>query len=194
MSSNSIKWARITKPAPAEPQQFAVQQVSYSGKVGDAAVVMPYGLHANLPVDALTLMFSVNDEPDNRAIIGYDAKNRPTLEEGEVAFYHPPTDSFIIFRASGDLDIQAGTEGGANVNIICTDANITASGDVNVEASGDANITAANVNIDAGVTNLGVGGLAIARVGDPTTVTIPGGSSAGTYAGTITGGGTNTSI
>jgi phage gp45-like len=175
-----IRWARITKPAPAEPQQFAVQQVSYSGKVGDAAVVMPYGLHANLPVDSLALMFAVNGEPDNRAIIGYDAKKRPALEEGEVAFYHPPTDSFIIFRASGDLDIQAGTEGGANVNIICTDANITASGDVNVEA--------ANVNIDAGVTNLGVGGLAIARVGDAVAV------DGVTHSGTITAGGLNTSI
>ena len=55
-------------------------------------------------------------------------------------------------------------------------------------------MTAANVNIDAGTTNLGVGGLAIARVGDPVSVAVVGGSSEGTHTGTITGGGGNTSI
>lgn len=155
MLRNLIKWARITKPAPAEAQQFAVQQVSYSGKVGDAAVVMPYGLHANLPVDSLALMFAVNGESDNRAIIGYDAKRRPTLEEGEVAFYHPPTDSFIIFRASGDLDIQAGTEGGANVNITAATVSITAD---DVDISGNLTVggdTALTAVVTSGGTDIG---------------------------------------
>lgn len=188
MLTKLIRWVLVTKAAPAEPQQFAVQQITYQGKVADSAVVFPYGIHANLPVDSLGLMFAVGDTTEDRAVIGYNPKVRPTLLEGEVSFYHPPTGSFITWKESGDLDILVGEEGGGNVTITCTDANVTASGDVNVTASGDVDVTATNVNIDATTTNLGVGGAAIARVGDPVSV------DSGTHAGTITAGGLNTSI
>jgi len=128
-----LKWARVTKAAPTEAQQFAVQQVTYSGKVGDAVLVMPYGIHANLPVDSLALMFAVNGEPDNRAILGFDPKQRPELAEGEVAFYHPPTGSFIKWTEAGDLDIQVGEGSGGNVTINCATATITASGSVTLD-------------------------------------------------------------
>jgi len=59
--------------------------------------------------------------------------------------------------------------------------------------NGDIDIEATTVNIDASTTNIGVGGAAIARVGDSVQVTVVGGSSAGTHNGTITSGGGNTS-
>lgn len=161
-----LKWARVTKAAPAEAQQFAVQQVTYSGKVGDAILVMPYGVHANLPVDSLALMFAVNGEPDNRAIIGFDPKQRPELVEGEVAFYHPPTGSFIKWTEAGDLDIQVGEESGGNVTINCATATITASSSVTidtptttltgaVQVDGDLTVTGATA-LGATVTSSGV--------------------------------------
>jgi hypothetical protein len=81
-----------------------------------------------------------------------------------------------------------------SIKLTATGLEITTSGDIDVTAGGDANITANNVNIDASVTNLGVGGEPIARVGDEVQVIITSGSSAGTWDGTITSGGDNTSI
>ena len=186
MLRNLIKWATISASAPAEAQQFAVQKVTYQGKVADSAVLFPYGLHANLPAGSLGLLFSVNGESDNRAMIGFDSKNRPQLLENETAFYHPPTGSYIKWTQAGDLDIQVGESGGGNVTINCANATVTASANVDV--------VAASVNIDASTTNLGVGGEPIARSGDPVEIEVTAGSSTGFYTGTITAGGANTSI
>lgn len=129
MLRNILRWMRTTKSG-ADDKQFAVQQVEYLGKVGDGAMLFPYGYHGNLPPDFLVLGVSVQDNPDNRVAIGCLPKKRPKLKEGEVAFYHPPTDAFIIWRESGDLDIETGSGGGANINIKATTVNITA--DVNI--------------------------------------------------------------
>lgn len=50
------------------------------------------------------------------------------------------------------------------------------------------------IDLNAPSVNLGLGGPAIARVGDTVTVTVVGGSSGGTHFGTITSGGLNTSL
>jgi len=126
---NTNRWARITK-AGSDDKQFATQQLEYMGKVADALMVFPYGFHANISPDALVLMSAIGDDPENRAAIGGAAKNRPTLAEGEVAFYHPPTDAFIIWRDNGDLEIETGNGGTADINITTTTINITA--DVNI--------------------------------------------------------------
>lgn len=124
-----LRWARITKPG-SDDKQFATQQMEYLGKVGDGIIVFPYGMHGNVPADALALMFAVQGSPDNRAAIAWTPKDRPTLKAGEVAFYHPPTDAFIIWRQSGDLDIETGGGGTADINIKAQTINIEA--DVNI--------------------------------------------------------------
>jgi len=177
MLRNNSRWMRITKSG-ADDKQFAVQQMGYLGKVGDGAMLFPYGYHANVPPDFLMLGVSVQGNPDNRVAIGCLPKKRPKLKEGETAFYHPPTDAFIIWRQSGDLDIETGDGGGANININCKQANVNAS---------------ESVNIASPITNIGVGGNPIARLGDAVEVVITGGSSAGTHSGTITSAGGNTS-
>ena len=129
MFRDLLRWARITK-AGTDADQFAVQQMEYLGKVADGLIVFPYGLHGNVPADSLALMFAVQGNPDNRAAIAWAPKDRPTLADGEVAFYHPPTDAFIIWRQSGDLEIETGEGGTANINITAAAVNITA--DVNI--------------------------------------------------------------
>lgn len=126
---NLLRWARITAPG-ADDQQFAVQQMEYLGKVADGLIVFPYGLHGNVPADSLALMFAVQGNPDNRAAIAWTPKDRPKLAAGEVAFYHPPTDAFMIWRASGDLDIESGTGGTKDINIKAGKVKIT--GDLEV--------------------------------------------------------------
>ena len=66
--------------------------------------------------------------------------------------------------------------------------------DINITTTKDHNVEADKFNVLASQTNLGSGGAPIARQGDAIQVTITRGSSSGTYNGTITGGGNNTSI
>ncbi len=64
---------------------------------------------------------------------------------------------------------------------------------LSISEDGTVDLITPVVNVD-GLVNLGLGGNAIARVGDSVEVTVTGGSSAGTYSGTITSGGVNTSL
>lgn len=153
MLRNLIRWARITK-AGTDKEQFATQQMEYLGKVADGLIVFPYGIHGNVPPDALALMLAVQGSADNRAAIAWTPKDRPELKAGEVAFYHPPTDAFIIWKENGDLDIETGNGGTANININCKNVNLTASDNVNIECK-QTNITASeSVTLDTPETTI----------------------------------------
>lgn len=161
MGSKIIRWANITSSS-TDDQQFAVQQLEYLGKVADAAMVFPYGYHANIPADVLSLIVSVQGNPDNRAAIGVSPKDRPTLAEDEVAFYHPASGGFIIWRTGGNLELNAGTNDinftGANFNFTGDTAftgTVTANGKViddthehsqGVDSAGDTQATIVGVD------------------------------------------------
>lgn len=131
------RWGRITK-AGSDAEQFATQQVEYLGKVADALIVFPYGVHGNVPTDALALLLAMQGNPDNRAAIAWTPKIRPTLVDGEVAFYHPPTGGTVIWKQNGNLEITT------DADIIATCANLTAnvSGDATVDSGGNIAVTA----------------------------------------------------
>ncbi len=153
-----IRWARITK-AGTDTESFAVQQMEYMGKVADGLIVFPYGIHGNVPADSLALMFAIGGNPDDRAAIAWTPNNRPELKDGEVAFYHPPTDATLIWKENGDLDIVTGNEGAANINITCATANVTATAAVNITSplttiNGDLTVTGATA-LSATVTSNG---------------------------------------
>lgn len=129
---NLLRWIRVIRTGADDPTKFHVQQIEYMGKVADTLMVFPYGLHGNVPEDALGLMFSIQGNPDNRGVIAWVPKGRPILKGGEVAFYHPPTDAFMIWRENGDLDIETGTGGTGKINIksneVIIDGNLTVTG------------------------------------------------------------------
>lgn len=126
MIRNLLRWVRVTKPGLDIPSKFHIQQIEYLGKLGDALMIFPYGLHANLPENSFGVMFSIQGNPDNRGVIAWVPKGRPKLEGGEVAFYHPPTDAFMIWRENGDLDIKTGNDGTSKINITSDNVTITA--------------------------------------------------------------------
>ena len=162
-----------------DDKDLRVQQVSYNGKADDAEIYAPYGMSYNLPPDSLCLYVQVGGDQGNLVVLPDRSQDRVKgLAEGEVAFFNPLTQSRTIYRQNGDMEIVTAGE----------------KGDVNMTVKGEVNLKATNVYVDAATTNLGVGGVAIARVGDPVQVTVVGGSSAGNHNGTITGGGVNTSI
>lgn len=175
---NLIRVGKITGAA-NNSTQFPVQQLTFKGKVTEALMIFPYGVYANVSIeDALALFFSIDGNEENKAAIAYTPQKRPTdLANGEVAVYHPTSNSFIKFRNNGNIEV----EGTGQINIVTT-------GDVNLECNAASVTAAASVDIDSPVTNLGSGGQPIARVGDAVQVNTT------TGVGTITAGGTNTSI
>jgi len=127
-----LRWARVTM-AGTDSQQFPVQQIAYMDKTADSYVLFPFGMHANVDADALALLFAVNGDDSNKAILPLDPDNRPKpLAAGEVAFYHPATGSIIHFRASGDMDIDVIKKAQGSINITAVKVNIVASDFVNI--------------------------------------------------------------
>lgn len=106
---------------------------------------------------------------------GNAKRNEETGEMVVACEVHLKNDGTIEINNSGELKIVV-------------------NGNVSLITQGDVDVSAANVNVAARTTNLGVGGQQIARLGDEITVDITSGSSAGTYKGTITSAGINTSI
>lgn len=104
---NLIRLARISR-AGVGGGQFPVQQVEYLGKTADTVVIYPFGIHANASIDSLALMFSIQGHPESRAAI-VTSNNRPELEPGEIAVYHPQTGSIIKMKSDGGIEMMAPT-------------------------------------------------------------------------------------
>lgn len=198
---NLIKLATVTGAAD-NSTQIPVQQMKFKKKLVDAMQIFPYGFYGNCSSnDSLGIVFSIEGHDSVRGAISYTPYLRPRdLEQNENSFYHPYTNSSIKNRNSGDIEVKANAEqsdGTLSTGKIIIEAqhavfDLSANFEVNCSV---ANITApSSVNIDSPSTNLGVGGNPIARVGDSVEVTITSGSSSGTWSGTITSGGANTSI
>lgn len=117
--------AYITKKGD-ESKSFPIQQFEMNGRVGDAYVVSPYGVHANLPEGQPAL----NMSPDGTILMGIDPVGRIKVEAGEVVFYHPITKSKIHFKNNKDIDIETETD----INATCDNANITAATKATVTA------------------------------------------------------------
>lgn len=117
--------AKITKSG-SEDLSFPIQQFEMNGRTGDAYVVSPYGMHANLPANQSALNLS----PDGTILMGIDPIGRIKVEAGEVVFYHPITKSKIHFKNNNDIDIETETDINAtcdNINVIAaTKATVTA--------------------------------------------------------------------
>jgi hypothetical protein len=168
---NIVKRGYVTKPGD-DTSDYHIIQISYlsPAKTANAELISPYGLSVNLPKDIQVLTFSVQAHEENKACIGYSQSGRfKNLEPGEVVVGNPGTGSFVKFVNDGTIEVSS------------TDA-------VSITTTADVNITADNVVVDANKVDLGTGGAKIARLGDAVQVNL------GTGIGTITSGGTNTSI
>ncbi len=155
MVKSLLRWARTTK-AGDDSKDFPVQQVGYLAKVGDSLMWFPYGMHANVPVDELVLMVSMQGNPEARVSIPGSPKKRVRpLASSEVVFFHPNTGSKLHFKANGDIEIEATRDLNVKVagNMLAdVEGNMTADveGNIDLDAAGVAKIKAAGaVDIDA---------------------------------------------
>lgn len=122
----SALWARIT--GKDKGLRFPDQQAVALGRAGDYTVIFPYGHSCNLPDDALLLEIAPG-------IAIPVTVSRPTdAARGEVALFHPVTNSRMIFKNDGNIDVKAP---GSVVNVEAETVNMT--GDLNV--AGDLTVT-----------------------------------------------------
>lgn len=146
----SSLWARIT--GADKRTQFPDQQAVALGRVGDYAIIFPYGLYADLPAETLLRQI------DKGVALPVTVKRPSDTVQGEPVFFHPSTNTRIIARNNGDLDIIT-TEGEGDVNISTVNANITASAEANItapETTIDGNLTVTgNTTLGANVTSNG---------------------------------------
>ena len=101
-----MRWARVTRPGD-DTGDFPIQQVGYLGKIGDALVWFPYGMHANIPADELALALSMQGNPEARVVLPGSPKKRIKVAAGEVVFFHPDTGTKIHLMADGSIEIVA---------------------------------------------------------------------------------------
>lgn len=97
------KWGKVT--GADKGQKVPVQQASVLGRIGNFVVIYPYGMYCDLPNDVYLKEIA-------KGVVIPAAIDRPDAARGEPIFYHPETNTRIIARNNGDLDIIAG-----NVNI-----------------------------------------------------------------------------
>ena len=148
-----LRWARVTRVGD-DTADFPVQQVGYLAKIGDSVMWFPYGMHANVPVDELCLMVSMQGNPEARVSIpGSPQKRVKPLAASEVVFFHPDTKSKLHFKANGDIEI-VGFSGAKQVFKANGDIEITSAlgGNINITSAGDTTITVAG---DAVITSVG---------------------------------------
>jgi hypothetical protein len=124
-------WGKIT--GKDERKQQPRQQASFLGRVGDYNLVFPYGLYGDLPANTLL------QEIAPGVAIPVTVKRPSDTEQGEPVFFHPATNTRIIARNSGDLDVFSDTA--VNVTAPLT----TFSGDVQIDGA---------LNVDNDITGL----------------------------------------
>lgn len=170
--SFSRLWGRIT--GADKELKVPNQQVSSLGRLGDSAIISPYGLYADLPASTLLKEIASN------AFLSVTEERPSDTEQGEPVFFHPATNTRIIPRNNGDLDIST-VDAGGNVNIETVNANITASDSVTVDTpittfTGDVQIDGA-LNVDGDITSLA--NIIAALLVQGATLTISGNGSIG---------------
>ncbi len=143
---------------------------------------------------------NIGGNPADGFVLAWRDDVRRVSKDGEKRLYSvlvDPETGNAKRNESGEMivacELYLKNDGTINVNN-SGELKMVINGNVSLITQGDANISAANVNIEASTTNLGAGGQQIARLGDEITVTIDKGDSAGTYKGTISSAGINTSI
>jgi hypothetical protein len=147
-------WGRITgKDA---KKKYPNQQTVFLGRVGEYSIISPYGLYADLPDECLL------KEIGEGAAISVTVKRPSDNEQGEPVFFHPSTNTRIIARNDGNLDIFTSDSGGS-VNIYTVSAVITASESVTIDSpsttiTGNLTVdgsTSLGANVTSGGTNIG---------------------------------------
>lgn len=129
-----------------------IQQISYNGKAANALVILPYGVHANIPPDLLAVVLAIDGNAGNKGFIPMSLQGRPKdLAVGEIAIYHPQTAAIIHFKNTGAIEVT--THG--DFNITADNLNLTGNLNVSGDTALGASVTSDGVNIGSTHTHEG---------------------------------------
>jgi phage gp45-like len=138
--------------------------------IDDVLMLYPFGSSSNMEREeqegSLVLLLKALGSKTNIFGIAYNPVLQPLLEEGDVSYYNPKNTNKITFKKNGDIEVSSETA--INVN----------ADSINEQATSTINIDAPDINLGDAV-GLLLNNAAVLQV------TIPGGSSAGTYPVTI---------
>jgi hypothetical protein len=144
MTSSNL-WGRVT--GADKGQDVPVQQVEVLGRVGDCVIVSPYGLYADLPNDVL-----LTEVGEGKAA-SVTVKRPDDLARGEPAFFHPETNSRVIARNDGSLELLVGDN---SIKISESGVDITGTLTINGDAYLDHGHAGSATAPDGPVSNTGV--------------------------------------
>lgn len=126
-------WAKITGKDKGGriPEQQAI-----INRVGNYVIVYPYGMHCDLPDDALIKLIA-KDAAISCCI------DRPETDQGEIAIFHPVTMSKIIFKNDGSIEMTA-----TDINATADNFNITANMSItgNIDFTGQITSNGKNIS------------------------------------------------
>lgn len=126
--TNLIKTAYISG-VNDDSSAYPATQVRYKNKTANATRISPYGLDSNPPSGSFVLLLNAYSQEANKFAICADTMNRfKNLEEGEIALFNTLTQSHVILKSNGDINIQAN----GNINITAT-GNVNIQGDVTIQ-------------------------------------------------------------
>lgn len=103
---NQIKLGKVTLNTNDE-ESIPSLQLTYLGKVANAALLLPYGLTARPPKDTLCLVINIGGQEENRIAIPLGtAKRKKGLKDGEVVIENQVTGGFSYLREDGTLEVN----------------------------------------------------------------------------------------
>lgn len=122
---NQIKLGKVTLNT-SDEESIPSLQLTYLGKVANAALLLPYGLTARPPKDTLCLVINIGGQEENRIAIPLGtAKRKKGLKDGETVIENQITGSFLYMREDGTLEINIPKD----LETIVTAISIQASGE-----------------------------------------------------------------
>ena len=97
-------------------------QCSFMGTTTKYESIYPYGIYGIPKVGSMVILQSVLDDESLKVGTEYDNKKvaviAALLKEGDTVVYNPESNSHVIFRVNGDIEIVA--NGSANLKITAT--------------------------------------------------------------------------
>lgn len=133
---NQIKLGKVTLNT-SDAESIPTLQLTYLGKVANAALLLPYGVTSRPPKDTLCLVINIGGQEENRIAIPLGtAKRKKGLKDGETVLENQVTGSFLYMREDGTLEVNIPENLQTTVKAIA----INAAGAVSVVATGNATI------------------------------------------------------
>ena len=131
-----IKIAVVTNPG-VDQGTIPIHQISYLGKVGNSVPWFPFGFSAVPDENSLTVIVTPSGRSEDRIDFPSSPQRRVFVETGEVVVYHPATQSKILFKSDGTINIESAIQVNVTAPLTQVNGNLDVTGSIGVTGSMD---------------------------------------------------------